>query len=167
MKASICWTAGSGLYSYAIRWLDPGKYNHVLYRFRTDTGLDLVYESLGGTGVTLSPASHLEDAIKDKRVYAYHELPLEIGHAGAMALWSSCTARHGRGYDWRQILLYVGMLRLGFKSAVNTRNDPLRFTCNEFVIESGRDIIPALDQADFSLTPEGLYRLLHGRASLA
>jgi hypothetical protein len=35
------------------------------------------------------------------------------------------------------------------------------------VIESGRDIIPALDQADFSLTPEGLYRMLHGRASLA
>jgi hypothetical protein len=109
--------------------------------------------------VTLSPYRHLEDAIADKRVFAHAEIPLDhIGPAGALALWSSCTARHGAGYDWHQILLYIGMLKRGWGRAVNERNDPDRFTCNEFVLAAGIGIIPEFDGADYRLTPMGLYR---------
>jgi hypothetical protein len=167
MNASICWVAGTSFFSHMIRRMDPSRINHVLYRFRTDDGMDVIYESLGKTGITLSPARHLESALADGRVYEYHEHDLALGHSGSAALWDACTRMHGLGYDWRQIALYIGMLRWGRDKAVNTRNDPKRYTCNEFIIDAGRGIIPTLDGADYRHTPEGLFRLFWGRPSLA
>ena len=160
IKASLGWSAGTPFVSRTIRRLDrvPGispAVNHVYYRFDFPDDGALIYESHISGGVQITPYEHLLSAKVKGIVYYVHEIPLDCD---PVLLWNDCIPLHGKHYDTGQIVRYYlwrRLFRRKNKKILKLFNDD-RYTCNEFIISAGRQVVDAIAPLDYSYTPNRL-----------
>ena len=165
-KVSIGWTRGTGAVSWGIRRLEKSYFNHVYYRFDLSNGITLIYESHLSGGIQITPYEHLLSAKIHGRVTDIHEVDLGLTDGEAQLLWNDCLPLHGKEYNTRQILIYYAWIRFLKRKSREIfkyeRKD--KYTCNQFVVDAGREVVPALKGTDDSFTPEKLFKLFHGGA---
>ena len=172
ISVSMGFTRGANFFpSGAIRYLDGGRYNHVYWKFHFNGGHALIYESHMSGGVQITPYEHLLSAKTKGKVLEIHEVDMGATSKEATLLWNDCIPLHHKGYDRARIMGYYAWIRFTRregKKVLNLHNKD-RYTCNEFVVETGRrGGIPLMDGIDFSYTIEPLYRLTHdGKSSTA
>jgi len=160
--ASIGWSRGAGFIpSGIIRRLEKSYFNHVYYRFDLCNGMSFIYESHLTGGVQITPYPHLRRAVRIGKVEDVHEVDLELNPWQMNKLWDSCEYLHGDGYDTWQIIRYYLAIRLHRKKLIRKKDDG-RYTCNELIVEAGKNIVPKLYHTDFGFTPEPLFELFHG-----
>ena len=160
-KASIGWSRGAGKVSSLIRHLDDGFFNHVYWRFDFEPSGALIYESHLSGGVQITPYEHLLSAKLHGKVTAVHELDVGLIGQGVVNLWNDCLPFHGKRYDTARILGYYIWIRLRGRRGQPNLHMKSRYTCNEFVIRSGRQMVDCMASLDYSYTPERLFRLFH------
>ena len=166
-SVAIGWSRGRGIISSAIRKFDKSYYNHVFWAFRFPD-VSLIYESHVNHGVQLSPFSQLVSAAATGAVDDYEMRTLDMYPEERAALWANCARLHGKGYDVREILIYMAWIKCFGRrgDAPDTLNKPDKYTCNEFIVATGKHVVPILRHTDYKYTPETLYRLVMGKTSL-
>ena len=170
-KSYIGWSRGKGLVSKAIQKLDNSYFNHVYRRFITKCGLSLIYESHLSGGVQITPYEHLLSAKTKGIVEKTFEVEVPIDDADTQLLWNDCIPLHGKKYDSHQILLYFTWIRIfkrgsKYRKRLDKKNHPDKYTCNEFVLQSGKYGDPFVAGLDFSYTPEMLFKHINHCSSL-
>jgi len=161
ISARIGWSRGASTVSRAIQKLDDSYWNHVYFRFNFADDA-LIYESHLKGGVQLTPLHHLLTAMATGKVLVHYEQDLELTPAQAKLLWEDCLPFHGDSYDTARILGYFLWIKLRKGKGKPRLHMKDRFTCNEFCVAAGRQMIDKLHDVDFSYTPERLFRLFHG-----
>lgn len=165
-KVSIGWSAGTSVVSQLIRRLECSAFNHVYWRFDFGDSGSLIYESHFTGGVQITPYDHLMAAKRRGQVYKIHEVDTGLTGFGPSLLWADCLPYHGARYDTTRILGYYLWTRLRGRRGQPHLHMPDRYTCNEFVVASGRQMVELMAGCDYSYTPERLYKLFHyGRGS--
>ena len=163
-SVELGWAEGTNFFpSRIIERLDDSKYSHVYWKFTMENGLRFLYESHLNGGVQITPYEHLERAMFQNRVASICEIPVTCN---ADALWNECLKYHGDPYDVGQIIRYYIWIKWFHRKGEVYRpyvND--KFTCNEFIVTTGKPIIIAMHALDYSYTPEGLFRYFMGHAS--
>jgi len=160
VKAYIGFTRGAGIISTLIRRLDGGFYNHVYWRFDFEPTGSLIYESHINGGVQITPYSHLESAKEKGSVLAVKEFDLGLTAKQCEFLWADCLPEHGDHYNAMQIVRYYFWIRLSKRKAVqwvDKQSD--RYTCNQFVVKTGRKVVDAMSALDYTFTIKPLYEL--------
>jgi len=170
-KSYIGWSRGKSFVSRAIQKLDQSYFNHVYRKFVSKCGLILIYESHMSGGVQITPYQHLLSAKTKGIVEKVFEVEVPLDDADTQLLWNDCIPLHGKSYDKHQILLYFTWIRIFKKSSnyrkrLDRKNHPDKYTCNEFVVESGKYGDPLVEGLDFSYTPELLFRHIEHKRSL-
>ena len=170
-EVRIGWTRGNAIVSKLIRRLDDSYFNHVYFKFTTNSNIKLIYESHLKGGVQVTPYEHLLSAKIHGKVELIHEDKLDLSPENVQLLWNNCLPHHGAEYDTRQILIYYAWIRL-FRRKKGAKVLKLHkkgcYTCNELVVSAGKGIIPEFRDTDLSYTPESLFRLMHeGQTSKA
>ena len=164
-EAFIGWSRGTAFVSAGIRYLEKSYFNHVYFRFNLNNGMVLIYESHISGGVQITPYEHLESAVASGKVADKHELSLNLPASMSQSLWEDCIPLHGDAYDKRQILVYYAWIRflhMKPESKLFKINKKDKYTCNEFVVQVGRQVVPEMSMLDFSYTPERLFKVFHG-----
>lgn len=137
---------GMGRLSRMVSRLDaidgqPSPWSHVYWRFSWATGPSLIYESMVGHGVTITPRERFMRAVGDGRITSVREIRLNIPAPTMQRLWNACVNLHAQPYDTRHILgLYIWIR--GHSRKMNRRpwwlrkamND--RYICSEFTYET-------------------------------
>ena len=165
VEVRMGWSEGSSVVpSKMIMHLENSCFSHVYWVFVFDNGLVLMYESHISGGVQITPYEHLEEAIEEGRVKKIHEVVIETDPEVLQRLWEQCLLLHGDGYDKGQIVRYFLWIRLFRKKGTKCvrLNDNKKYTCNEFVVETGRNTIAKMSELDFSYTPEKLFKFING-----
>lgn len=174
---SIGWSGGNTLANRVVQHMDRvdfhgEKYksviNHVFWRFDFWGDLpSLIYESHGRGGVQVTPYSELLDAKESGKVTRHIEKQIPIHPMGMRAVWDRCTNIHGKGYDFWLLFLYYIWIRSGRseKPWYLKWQDKDRYTCNELVVSTGKDIIIEFDDIDTRWTPERLFLHFYGMPS--
>lgn len=154
----IGWSRGTNLIpSKLIQLFDDSYFNHVFYLFDLCNGMRLVYESHITGGVQITPYDHVLRAQNDGKIEDIYLVTLDIMDCRIDSLWNACVNLHGKGYDKGQIVRYY--LSKRWHKDLSRKRDDGRYTCNELVVEAGKEIIPRLYHTDFSYTPEKLFRV--------
>ena len=164
----IGWSRGKNFIpSGAIRRLDNSYFNHVYWVFVLEDGSELIYESHMSGGVQITPYEHLDRARAVGKVTAIHENTIVINPFVIRDLWEQCVTLHGDSYDTGQIIRYYMWIRLFRRKGTKMvrLNDDGKYTCNEFVVETGRKVIKKMEDLDFSYTPERLFQFVNGMPS--
>lgn len=170
VKAYIGFSRGSSLISRMIRWLDGGYYNHVYWRFDFEPSGALIYESHMSGGIQITPYEALLSAKLERdgvrKVEAVEEFDLDLTPQQCEFLYNDCIPYHGKPYSKLQIAKYYWWIRFNKRKAEDYINKiSNRFTCNTFLISSGRQVVELLKDKDFSYTIEPLYILFSGHPS--
>lgn len=163
-KAFIGWSRGKSFVSKVIRNIEKSYFNHVYFRFLFKNGMSLIYESHLKGGVQITPHEHLLTAMKSGKVSDIHENDLMLTEVESQRLWDNCIPLHGDSYDTRQILVYYAWIRLMHKkqdSKLFEINRQDKYTCNEFVVKVGRQVVKMMSKLDYSYTPERLFEHFH------
>ena len=158
------WSRGEGaIPSGMIRRLDDSFINHIYWVFVFNNGLELIYESHIKGGVQITPYKHLTDAIASGKVEIVHEQVVDCTEKERYELWRSCVELHGCGYDTGQIIRYYLWIRLFEKKGEKILRlyDDGKYTCNELHVKTGKEILKAYSELDYSYTPERLFRFFH------
>lgn len=176
IKWYLGWSKKKNLISRTISHLDrmqvgedylPSAFSHVFWVFQIDNGPKFIFESEGGSGVRIVPASHLR---MSKEVTDAIALPMHFSQVQSVALYKACEARHGNGYDWRHIfglLLWIKVWGRSEKKRPKFLNLALngRYICSEYVEATAREVgIDLCTNADGetlctpqTATPESLF----------
>lgn len=153
-EVAIGFSRGAQLFpSRIIEWLD-GEYSHCYWKFTTFDGMKFLYESHLSGGVQITPYEHLVDAIVKGVVEKIDEIKIDVD---PNTLWANCIPLHGKSYDAVQIIAYF--ISIKFKRDVVRRFDDGKYTCNEFLISTGKNIVPQLKDVDYTFTPNKLRKL--------
>lgn len=166
IKASIGWTAGTTTVSKLIRRIDSSAFNHVYWRFDFADHGSLIYESHLAGGVQITPYEHILSAKRHGRVYKIHEVDTGLIGDAPTLLWHDCLPLHGKQYDTARIIGYYLWTRVRGRKGQPHLHQSDRYTCNEFIVATGRQMVERMGVCDYSYTPERLYKLFHdGRSS--
>ena len=166
IRASIGFSRGNTLVSKLIRRLDGGVYNHVYWRFDFEPSGSLIYESHIRGGVQITPYQGLLSAmLKHKKgeppkVAEIEEYDTGLNPGQCCDLYNLCAAEHGDHYNTMQIVRYYLWIRLGDRretSWINKMSN--RYTCNQLVVKTGREVIPEMKGLDYSFTIRPLREL--------
>ncbi len=174
-EVRIGWTGGAATVSRLIQKFDfalvdgermPSAINHVLLRFIFKNGPDLIYEATN-KGIAPSPFEHLERAMANGKVVRLIERRLPADPFMGAVLWRRACEKHGTGYDWRLIILYLIWSRYLNKSKnaawLFAFDNPSRMTCNEFVAHVVQPIMPTeAAQGTKGYTPEKFFEAVIG-----
>ena len=150
--------------SRMIEWLD-GHYSHCYWKFTLKNGMILLYEAHYDGGVQITPYEHFLEAVKDRTIEDYQEIPIVCDPD---ALWNECVKYHGDPYDVGQIVrcfIWIKYQHARGKKVLRLYCDG-KFTCNEFMVETGRLIVRDWEKLDYSFTPNRLFKFLNGKQDI-
>jgi hypothetical protein len=164
-KVEMGWSEGMEIFpSRIIEYLDGGKFSHCYWKFTMQNGLRFLYESHITGGVQITPYEHLEEAHIQGRVGAIEEVPVVCNPD---ALWLECMKYHGDPYDINQIIRYYIWIRFFHRHGqIWKPNTDGAFTCNEFCIVTGKAVVDAMQDLDYSYTPNKLRKFFSNKQSL-
>lgn len=160
----IGFTAGTGLISWAIRWVDratvdekrvPSSINHVLIRVIYHDGMDFVFQSHGKGGVGICFTNDVKEAISHGKVFRYAEKSLGLSYEHAQMAIHRMQTFTGSGYDYFAILMYYIGIAMRVQKASGVHESG-RYTCNEAVIRILAGMNPWANP-DRRPTPEPLF----------
>lgn len=160
VRVSIGFTRGSGLVSKLIRRLDGGYFNHVYWRFDFLPTGSLIYESHIKGGVQITPYEGLLSAKMRGKVLAIEEYDLNLSPYLCQSLYNACLPEHGDHYNTMQIIRYYFWIRFCKRKDskwINKLTD--KYTCNTFVVKTGRQVVDAMSGLDYSYTIRPLREL--------
>ena len=162
-KVSVFWTAGTGKLSKAIMHFEKSAISHVGLEF-TFPDVTILVESLSD-GVVWTPREHIDRAMKAGKISRYYTQPLVAFPQQRSDMYRKALTYHGDGYDWSQLLIYLAWVKLwrrkpsSFLKKLSGKSD--RVTCNELVCGICYGLSPEFAEADWSWTPEGIFKHLH------
>ena len=162
-EVSVFWTAGTAFISRQIMRLEDSAISHVGLEFQFDS-VTLLVESLDD-GVVWTPREHIDRAKEAGKITRYHTVPLDTLPQQRSDLYRKALTYHGDGYDWGQLLIYIAWIKLyrrrqsSFLRKLSARSG--RVTCNELVCGICHGLSAEFAEADWTWTPEGIFRQLH------
>jgi len=162
-QVSVFWTAGTAKMSKAIMHFEKSAISHVGLEFKFPS-VTLLVESLD-EGVVLTPREHIDRAMEARKISRYHTVALDTVPHQRSLLYRKALDYHGDGYDWGQLLIYLAWVKLwrrkqsSFLEKLSGKSG--RVTCNELVCGVCHGLASEFVNADFTWTPEGIFKHLH------
>ena len=160
VRVSLGFARGTGFVSKMIRRLDGGMFNHVYWRFDYDPEGSQIYESHLKGGVQITPYEYLENARLMGKVTFIDEFEVSTDEIDCRLLYTACRQEHGDSYNLWQIAKYYSWIRFGFGlgDPEAGANDE-KYTCNQFVVSTGRKVFKEWSGTDYTFTIEPLHRM--------
>jgi len=162
-SVSVFWTAGTARLSKQIMRQEKSAISHVGLEFKFPSVTVLV-ESLS-EGVVWTPREHIDRASDAGKISRYYTKQLIAFAQQRSDMYRKALTYHGDGYDWAQLLIYLAWGKLwnrkqsDFLKKLSARSG--RVTCNELVCGVCHGLASEFADADWTWTPEGIFRALH------
>jgi len=163
-KVSVFWTAGTAKMSKAIMHFEKSAISHTGIEFQFPD-VTLLVESLD-EGVVWTPREHIDRALEAGKISRYHTVELSALPPQRSDMYRRALTYHGDGYDWGQLLIYLAWVKLwrrkqsAFLAKLSAKSK--RVTCNELVCGICHGLTAEFADADWSWTPERIFKELHG-----